>query len=269
MRESKKNGGLMKGILQVKQKQFLTKNYVRVVLEGEDIINFEKAKPGDNNKILVPRDKGAAIVLPDSPSDFSQHNRNYDVRTYTLRALDLQKGEMIIDFVAHGHNGPASAWAIHALPGDMLGVMMKDREKTLVKEAEQYVLAGDHTALPVLSVILEKLPASARGTAYIEVFSKDDILKLEKPENVTIEWLFNNRPGISSQLPTAIGSSAFLPFQDKFVFAAAEASAVREIQFILRNHRLLERNEWQAYAYWKYGHSEDHSSKEIKRVMHQ
>ncbi|SFB84751.1 NADPH-dependent ferric siderophore reductase, contains FAD-binding and SIP domains [Flexibacter flexilis DSM 6793] len=261
----------MQAILTVKEKIFLTPHYIRIVLEGEGVANFEHARVGDNNKIIVPETPTSPIVLP----DFSRGGRGGAsgggnrpiVRTYTLRALDLANKLMTIDFVAHGDNGPASRWAMQAKAGDQLGVLMKVKDKQLFAVADWYCLVADHTALPVVSVILEQLPASARGKAIIEVHSPDDVLPLQKPENVEIIWTFNAEAGAKTTLPAFLSQENWADYAgSKFVFAAAEQSAIAVIQQLLRNNTALERHEWQTYSYWKYGQSEDTSSEERRSM---
>jgi NADPH-dependent ferric siderophore reductase len=67
-------------------------------------------------------------VLPDEPPDdvmrwyqtflaIPEHERPW-MRSFTVRYLTADA--MTIDFVLHGDNGPASAWAASASPGDVL-----------------------------------------------------------------------------------------------------------------------------------------------------
>lgn len=258
--------GIMQAILTVKEKTFLTPHYIRIVLEGENMEQFAAARLGDNNKIIVPENGDSTIELPDlrrgRGSDGKANSGSRPIiRTYTLRSLDLEKGLMSIDFVSHGENGPASKWAIYAEPGDKLGVLMKVKEKPLFLPAERYLLAGDHTALPVISVILESLPQNAIGKAILEVYGKEDILELKKPEKVDIIWTFNSQPGKTSTL-TPYFEEVNFPSDSKFIFVAAEQQAAKEIQESLRSNPNLQRHEWQAYSYWKYGQAEDESANE-------
>ncbi|MGC8383232.1 siderophore-interacting protein [Pseudomonas aeruginosa] len=54
--------------------------------------------------------------------------RRPPMRTYTIRALRREAGEVDIDFVLHGETGPASRWAAHARPGERLVMSAPDGE---------------------------------------------------------------------------------------------------------------------------------------------
>lgn len=249
---------IMQAVLTVKEKIYLTPHYIRIVLEGNDVSLFAAARVGDNNKIIIPQNN-TPITLADlergrgAGKGESTHPL---IRTYTLRKLDLENKLMTIDFVGHGENGTASKWATYAEAGDTLGVLMKIKEKALFLPADWYLLAGDHTALPVISVILESLPNDAKGKAIVEVYSADDVLELKKPENVELIWKFNPQPGEISTLSKYFRSMSLSNVGSKFIFAAAESVVIDEIQQILRNTTGLAREQWQAYSYWKYGQSE-------------
>lgn len=261
---SEKNSNeIMKGVLYVKRKLLISPHCIRIVLTGKDIANFENAKVGGNNKLVIPKEQDKLFNLEDLKQK-EKLKDDFHIRTYTLRALDVKKEEMIIDFVAHGDEGPASFWAIHAKKGDAIGVMMKGKSKPLYTEANRYFLLGDHTALPVISVILETLPKEAKGEVFLEVFDESDMLDLKKPENVKINWIEDNHPGLRSSLVKTIKK---IEFQGgDFVFAACEHGFAKQIQSFLRSKTVLERKNWQVYAYWKYGVSEDASSAERKSI---
>lgn len=247
---------IMSSVLTVKEKSYITPHYVRVILEGPEMGIFDKARVGDNNKIVLPVD--GKITLPGEPLKGGERSKGL-IRTYTLRALDLENNLMTVDFVAHGEEGPASRWAINAAPGSQLGVLMKEKNKTLFNPADWYFLIGDHTALPVISVILESLPVDAKGKAILEVYSEADAMELKKPAGVEINWIFNDEPGENVLLPTEFAKE-LLPHGSKFVFVAAEYQSVRAIQAELSEHQDLERDQWRAFSYWKYGQEEDASA---------
>lgn len=263
MQATAPNNTLMKAVLTVKDKTYLSPHYIRITLEGGVGI-FKEANAGDNNKIVIPADKSVPLTLRDGPS--AKGAASYDIRTYTMRSLDLEKDEMTIDFVAHGDEGPASHWAINAVKGDELGVLMKVKKKPLFKPAAHYTLLADHTALPVVSVMLEQLPKAAQGTAFIEVYSEEDVLTLEKPEGVSITWLVNAQPGVESELVKAFQGLYLTVHASQFVFAAAEFQAIKTIQEGLRAVDGLERSDWYAYSYWKHGKAENASAADRREL---
>lgn len=250
---------MMRGVLTVKEKVFLSPHYIRIILEGNDLYKFKEANIGDNNKLIIPKEQNAEVVLPDLKQG-KNRDENTSVRTYTLRNLDLEKGEMAIDFVMHGETGPASKWAMHAEKGNQLGVLMKSKRKPLFQPADWFLLAGDHTAVPVISAILEKLPSKARGNVILEVYDAEDTLELQKPMGVTITWTFNKTPGENSTLVNFLKTIDLSKESSKFIFAAAEYHAIKEIQQLLRKEDNLARKDWYAFSYWKYGQAEDASA---------
>ena len=150
--------------LRVSRKEYVTDHYIRVYLTGEDVYKFANTTVGINNKVLIPPVGATEVYFPEYDDEAKQwkpqpEERRSIVRTYTHRGVDLTSNEIWIDFVAHGDEGPASAWAIRAQVGDPLGVMMKDSKLDLYTQADNYLLVGDATAIPVLAAILEDLPA--------------------------------------------------------------------------------------------------------------
>jgi NADPH-dependent ferric siderophore reductase len=238
--EQKIENEIIKEELEVKEKFFLTPNYIRIILTGSRMKEFTPVKVGANNKILVPTDDGTLVR-----------------RTYTLRALDLESMEMTLDFVAHGKTGPASKWAIDVLPGQKLTVMMKRKTKDLVPEAEWYLIAGDHTALPVIAAILEGMGSNAEGMVYIEVYEEADMQDLKKPSGIEIRWLFNSAPGQSEQLKDCVIKSFFPDTKSIFVFAAAEYKISSDINSFLKNEKMLDNSQYRTFAYWKLGKAEN------------
>ncbi|MCC9620615.1 siderophore-interacting protein [Thalassospira sp. MA62] len=111
-------------------------------------------------------------------------------RVYTIRAIDADAGWMDVDFVMHGDNGPGSAFAQHAAPGDL--VAMTGPLGNALPEMDWILLAGDETALPMIARYLEELPATTRGHAIIEVGSKADIIPLHTDTAIDIVWLLRD-----------------------------------------------------------------------------
>lgn len=242
METLKNTPGIIKATFTVKRKEYITPHYIRITLTGDDLHLYSGVTVGANNKIFITGKEQAMIR-----------------RTYTLRGLDLDAGEMQIEFVAHGEEGPASAWAIHAKEGDLLEIAMKDKKSNLFPDADWYLLAGDHTALPVISVMLENLPAHATGFALIEVAGPEDIIAIKTSSKVAVRWIFSNE--LTNPLYNEVINVALPQTGSKFIFAAAESGIIKDLRVHFAQYS-LQREEFSAYAYWKKGISEDGSQQE-------
>ncbi|WP_282852906.1 siderophore-interacting protein [Gulosibacter sediminis] len=106
------------------------------------------------------------------------------IRTYTTRYVRPELSEVDVDLVVHpGGTGPASRWLEGAAEGDELVLLGPDArfdgepggvDFVPPARTEQYLLIGDETAAPAIAVMLEQLPADARGVAVVEVESAAD-----------------------------------------------------------------------------------------------
>lgn len=259
-------------IAHVVRKENLTPHYIRVYLTSDELEQFSETTIGDNNKIAIPPDGVDEIHFPDF--DYENHQWIYppkevapSIRTYTHRGIDLQKKEIIIDFVNHGENGPASKWAINAKEGTKLGVMMRTEPTELFAKADWYLLVGDATAIPVLGAILEGLPATAKGVCIIEVHGREDQQELKTHADIEFIWLYNPTPENGSGLAKKTKQME-LPEGSKFGYVAAEFSTVKELRTYLRKEKFWSNKELNAYSYWKAGVAEDQSQSDRQKEKH-
>ncbi|WP_316820219.1 siderophore-interacting protein [Pedobacter gandavensis] len=263
---SKEEFKTIRAELKLSRKTYITPHYLRVYLSGEDVKLIENTTIGVNNKIMIPPTGINKIHFPEldhEKMEWIQPELSVrpSIRTYTHRGIDLEKNEIWIDFVAHGEEGPASAWAINAKVGDPLGVLMRDGKAELYPQAAHYLLVGDATAIPVLGAILADLPARAKGTCILEVHDQSDEQVLSTKADINFIWLHNSQPELSSNLPEIV-KQQLLPERDRFAYVAAEFSAVKAIRTYLRKDQNWKQQELYAYSYWKAGVAEDQSSKE-------
>jgi len=258
---------IAKHVFQVLNKEYITPHYIRVTLQGEGAKDFAFCTLGANNKIMVPPagqkkvklstidpNTGEVILPPESERP--------TIRTYTHRAIDVEKNQIVIDFVNHGENGPASRWALNAEKNDELGVAMKIRKTDLVPDVDWYFLIGDATALPVLSVILEAMPAHATGHCLVEVSGEEDILHALNHPGFTFQWLFNADPEQGSDLAT-VAQQVIIPEQpSRFAYVACEYSSVKRLRQYFRQELNWTTKELYAFSYWKSGITEEQSAAE-------
>lgn len=160
------------------------------------------------------------------------HMRTYTVRaTRTDTAEARRNAEIDIDFVIHldaeGNGGPASNWAAGAQLGDQLTLIGPNEAADSFGgiewsppaiapgEAAAYVdelhphsrrvlFAGDETAVPAISSILEALPAGYTGNAYLEVPTAEDFMDVETASSVKITWIARNERPHGEALSAAV-----------------------------------------------------------------
>lgn len=169
------------------RKTCLTPSLMRCVFSSESVRQMKMDAPDQRIKLLLPPADGVYPDLPDSDDWYRQwlalpKAQRPVMCTYTLRDVDVANGEMAVEFVIHGTEGPASAWAIQAKPGDALRIVAPcvgdyegdsgGYEWLPPAEMAHALLIGDETALPAIKGILEQLaqqPNPAQVQAFIEV----------------------------------------------------------------------------------------------------
>jgi len=197
---------LLVGTVEVTAVSRLSPSFVRVELGGAllDELGVEAPWYDQRIKLVFP---GTPGVVP----DFAGADENWysmwlsrpeaergHMRTYTVRdVLRSPSGtRLVIDIVVHdGASGPGNAWALAARPGDGLALMAPRRGheyggiEWIPEPGRRLLLAGDETALPAIAAILEQIPATARGTAFVEVPLAADVQDIDHPVGVEVVWL--------------------------------------------------------------------------------
>jgi NADPH-dependent ferric siderophore reductase len=252
--------------LQVLQNVQLTPHLQRLTLGGPALQGFPVPSNGAHIKLLLPQ-QGQVLTLPTvGPKGliWPPAQDRPVVRTYTVRQFDAEQQKLIVDFVIHDEYGPASYWAQHAQIGDDVGLAGPSGPARFNPNADYFLLAGDLSALPALSTVLEDLPEHAIGTALIEIPTEADQHNLQHPAGVNIVWLVSATP--SALLPQAVLD---LPWPEGSVSAtvAGETEAVVQIRKYLRINKKLNVSHCYIVPYWKYQHSEEAYHDERHRIM--
>jgi len=244
-------------VLRVRRTEALTPRMRRIVLGGEEIEGFGE---GPNIKLLIPP-QGLAepewpMKAPDGRPIWPEEPKRPAVRTYSVRSFDAAAGELTVDFVLHGKDGPAANWAARARPGDRIGVGGPGGRS--LGAASRYLFAGDQSALPAIAWMLERLPSAASGTAFIEIAGPEEEQPLSTRAAVDVVWLHRNgaESGRSGLLERAVRAEPWIGNDDIFVWVAGESSSVRAIRAYLRDERRLDRRQFLVIGYWRYGMSE-------------
>lgn len=244
----------------------VTPHMRRLTLKGENLHRF--ATGGLHVRLLFPKNRRTQPQWPVTGADgrpsWPTAENCPDVRIYTIRRVNVAKGEVDIDFVVHpGEAMPGARFALEAEPGHVVG--MTGPGGGSVGAANWYLLAGDETALPAIGRILETLPASAHAVVRIETGELADQQQLPSSASVDLQWL--NRagaaPGTTSLLADAVRRVDW-PRDGRSVFAWAgcEYAAFSAIRRYLREERRLSRKEHLVAAYWRRGIAGDDARQE-------
>ncbi len=191
---------------QLKRRIVLSPSLTRLVFASPDIALARTLAPDQRIKLFFPGADGTPSNLP-RQGDWQAVRRQMSkgqcppMRTYTIRDLRREPCELDVDFVLHGVNGPASAWATEAQVGDSVQMLVPNLEFAddpggyewqPPADARQILLIGDETALPALAGILEELadhPEAMAVQAFIEVPGEADCLSLRTGPNTRLNWL--------------------------------------------------------------------------------
>ena len=248
----------------------LTPHMIRVVLGG----GFTTFTPTDFTdsyvKIVLPRSGTdvSALPTPLTLDSFKELPEEYQpvVRTYTVRKVDRERGEISVDFVVHGEHGVAGPWAASVKPGDPAYLMGPSGAFAPDPAADWHLLAGDESGLPAISAALEAMAPDAVGFVFVEVSGPDDEIELIAPEGVQIRWLYRGgradlvpeeRAGDHAPLIEAVKEVLWRPGQVQ-VFIHGEAQAVmHNLRSYIRKERGVEAKWASISGYWRRGRTEE------------
>lgn len=241
----------------------ITPHFRSVTLQHELIKEVGFLRIGTHFKLMFPAGDNRAPVLPDLSSGRPVWANEADkpfVRTYTVRRIDREKGTLDVEFVLHGDNGPASAWAAKATIGDTVGVGIKPGKQES-SFADWYLLAGDETALPAIVAMLESFPEHVGGIALLEVAQASEVFQINTRSAVEVKWLIRSDtpPETSDLLLHAVKETPLPDLEPgkRRLWVAGEDNVVKAIKQYFKSLDGIAPEELSATVYWKAGMSED------------
>ena len=206
----------------LRRKQTLSPHMMRVTLAGPMVTEMATWAPDQRVKLFFPAEDGSPARLAHEDDWLARYRsmataQRPPMRTYTIRHLRAEQGEVDIDFVLHGETGPASRWAIRAVPGESIQIRAPDRrfsaqdaggfEWKPPQALKQLLLVADGTALPAALGILDELAAMAEPPltqAFFEVDSRDDALPVPDWPGLSVEWLVRDHASAGSLMVEAV-----------------------------------------------------------------
>lgn len=249
-------------VLEVRSARRVTPNMIRVTLTGRDLSALPAWIAGGHCKLMIPEP---------SQSRFAFEDRFFNgptpvTRTYTIRHARPEACEIDVDFVAHGDDGPASAWAGRAQPGDVIGFAGPGMPKLTEFDADFYLIAADMSALPVAAAALEALPREARGMAIFEVTTPEDRQEIDAPAGISQHWLQHPEPHDPSRAQVDMVETMPWPKGRVRTMIAGETGVIRSLRLFLRQDKGLDRARVYASGYWRIGLVEDEHQR-VKREI--
>lgn len=234
----------------------VTPTIARVTFGGGELAGFTAAGPADHVKVFFPDPATGALAAPTiTPDGIRRPDSGVVIsRDYTPLAFRDGPQELDIDFVLHGAEGPASAWAAAAAPGDELAIAGPRGSQLAPLDLSSALIVADETALPAAS---RWLTALAGVVPVIGLFSAADEAAsgyfddADAAATATLAATWITGPDRDARLTEALRGA---PVDDgTFVFLAGEATAMVPLRRYLRRERALPKGQVDAHGYWKRG----------------
>jgi NADPH-dependent ferric siderophore reductase len=230
---------------------------VRVTLAGPELEGLTVEQPAASVRLLLPPSADSELVFPawNGNEFLLSDGRRPVIRTFTPRRLDREALELDLEVVMHGQ-GAAADWAEAAGPGAPAALSGPGRGYVVDRDAPAFLLAGDETAIPAISQLLETLPVEIPTQVRIEVAHPDARVDLPGHPRATVEWRdlpSNASPG--DALVAAVRDADLAT--GTRVWVAGEAAAVQRIRRHLFDERGLSRAEAWVRGYWQRGRRGD------------
>lgn len=227
-------------------REWLAPDYVRVRVEGDDLVGFDSLGSDDHMRLFFPSQPTTSIdELRASPS-----------REYT--PLAWGDGWLDIEFAVHGDAGVAAPWAANAPLGSPVGVGGPRGSAVLTGTPGSWFLAGDETAIPAIRRFAALLPADTPSRILIEVRDATAEIALDLP--VAVGWIHRgDAPAGSALIDTLDALTADDRVgDDPFCFVAAEQSVVKPGRALLERWG-VDTSQAIIKGYWKRGEAEYHA----------
>lgn len=232
---------------------------VRITFSGTDLDGFTSAGPADHVKVFFPEQQSGILVVPTVTPDGlvpseqgTPTARDYTPLDFRPRGDEQEAAELDIDFVLHGDEGPASAWAARATPGDVVAIGGPRGSQLAPEGIGRMIVVADETALPAASRWLTAVDPSVPVTALFDVAddSVSSYLPAALADRVDARWL--SRAGGASTVEAELRGLGPIG-DDTFVFLAGEAGALIPLRHYLRRELGLPGEQVVASGYWKRG----------------
>lgn len=239
----------------VAQVRSIVPSIVRVTFEGPELAGFASLGPADHVKLFLPDPATGVLTAPQiGPEGMVRPDTGTIIaRDYTPLGVHVTADggtTLDLDFVLHGDEGPASAWAAQAQPGQELAVGGPRGSRLAPEGIGRLVVVADETALPATRRWLGLIPGGVPITGLFDVADDSVTEYFEgRDDRVDAQWLLRSHGASVEEALRALG-----PIDDStFVFLAGEATTLVPLRRYLRRELGLPADQVAASGYWKRG----------------
>lgn len=230
----------------------------RICFTSPLLADYPDVSGGAHIKIMMPHGEQTVPVLPtltDKGPRWLVPEDKPLIRTFSVRAFRRNACEIDIDFALHADSGPATRFAQQAQEGDVLAISGPGGPHPMLQPARHYYMAGDLTALPAISAMIEDMPADSDGHIALLVPTSDAIQDLPVPDKVTLTWVIGNSAD-SDKLTVPFLQRGMENINSYFWFGGEENIVVPLRNHVRRNME-VDRTAIYAVPYWRDGKDED------------
>lgn len=175
------------------------------------------------------------------------------VRAYTIRAVDIDRRELWIDFFQHpapGVRTPGADFARDTQAGDVVALLGPGSGS--LPAASEILMIGDESALPAIARIAAEVPAGTRMQAIVEVLDADEEQPLPTAGHLEVRWLHRRSyPAATTGILADEAKKAIVAADaGTFVWVACEKADARSVRSLL-NDRHHDRSLRYVAWYWE------------------
>ncbi|PKQ24505.1 MAG: siderophore-interacting protein [Actinobacteria bacterium HGW-Actinobacteria-5] len=223
-------------------REWLTRGYVRVRLEGDRLRGFHAPGADDHVRLFFAPADGP---LPATPEEW----RELPSREYTPLNADPVAGWVEFDLVVHG-DGPGSEWAATAPAGSRVAVAGPRRSNAITGDPDAWFLAGDETAIPAITRFLRSRRPGTPARVIVEVAPENELVPLPSDAGTHVTVLVRGADSLADTL-AALGESD-RPEGSVLGFVAAESAVVPIARTLLLEHWALPPEAVITKGYWRH-----------------
>lgn len=233
----------------------LSPAFRRVTLATPDVRELRLMGPDEYLGLFMPP-PGRAVALPDADAVNPRsalasvpEAERPELRWYTVRAHRPEDGELDVDVVSTGHDGPGARWIAAVRPGDRVGVRAMTAPYASAPPAGHHLLLADETGLPGMLAVLDSAPAGVRFTCVAEVPGDEHLHEEVTRAPITVVRRGDAAPG-SALLPAL---EALEPTRVDYAWVCAEGGTAAAARRHLVRERGLARRSVFSSGFWRTG----------------